>query len=517
MQLKELLSHLPDFKVLSGFNGLERNVLKMSVIETPDVADWMLGGELLITRGLAIKKQKINLYSLIKNLEKKLVAGLGIVGHSYINSLPSKLLELSNHINFPIILIPHDYPFSRIIDECLKIINYSDNKDIEDMKEIHYDFLYSGIIARKIDDVIKRLQSRLDVYVGYYDKQQNTVYETNVYFFVKADDGSYIPNYKEKNNNVMYKYIINEGTFYGILAIAQSSANLSPLESSAIESAEITIQLITQKRELEKHNKIKQRDDFIMRLISSEILSEDEIANKAEAFGWNLENKMRCAIFKTVPKCVVKEEKISTISHKFISKVRQIYELSYHIIQDDCIVFIFHDCNQSREMVKETFQKIISELKFDFPINLYANIGSKIDIKNISSSYEECKILLRLNIELLDRKVVIYDEISLYWDLFCFIQSNQTSEFPIIEKIKLLKKDNYDYYVTLKQLIKSNWQLKKTSENMYLHYNTIKYRRDKIIATLKINPEYWWDRLCLEIGVIIVDLKIPKICLHRNL
>jgi len=52
------IMELPVFKdarVVSGYGGMNKEVSSMTVAEVPDAADWLKGGELVVTTGYFIK------------------------------------------------------------------------------------------------------------------------------------------------------------------------------------------------------------------------------------------------------------------------------------------------------------------------------------------------------------------------------------------------------------------------------------------------------------------------------
>ena len=51
----------PDFSLLGGSTGLNRSLLSVSVIDSPDVDRWMRGGELLVGSGYIFKENPLDL------------------------------------------------------------------------------------------------------------------------------------------------------------------------------------------------------------------------------------------------------------------------------------------------------------------------------------------------------------------------------------------------------------------------------------------------------------------------
>lgn len=69
--------------------------------------------------------------------------------------------------------------------------------------------------------------------------------------------------------------------------------------------------------------------------------------------------------------------------------------------------------------------------------------------------------------------------------------------------MKILKYDkekDTTYFETLNRLIENNWSLKQTSKKQFLHYNTIKYRFEKISEIINKDLNDNNTRFLLELG-----------------
>ena len=72
MTVSEMLQlpALGGLQVLAGFEGLSRSVSTVTVMDAPDIYNWMKGGEFLITSAYAMKDDADNLMGLIEKLDR---------------------------------------------------------------------------------------------------------------------------------------------------------------------------------------------------------------------------------------------------------------------------------------------------------------------------------------------------------------------------------------------------------------------------------------------------------------
>lgn len=110
--LQEVLELLPQnsINILTGEKNLKRLVTGVTLIETPDVGNWVRGGELLLTTGYIYRDHPQQLLELIKQLHNKKAAALGIKLNRYLASLPEEILNIARELDFPIFTILTDKP-----------------------------------------------------------------------------------------------------------------------------------------------------------------------------------------------------------------------------------------------------------------------------------------------------------------------------------------------------------------------------------------------------------------------
>ncbi len=98
--------------VLTGEAGLGRAVTWTHISEIPDVAQWLEGGELLLTTGLGIPSASAAQVDYLETLVAAKASGLGI-GHRA-PPLSDDMLAAGNRYGFPVLRVGNPVPFSRI-------------------------------------------------------------------------------------------------------------------------------------------------------------------------------------------------------------------------------------------------------------------------------------------------------------------------------------------------------------------------------------------------------------------
>ena len=109
--------------VLAGKTGLDRMVTRLNVMEVPDVIDWVKPHELLVTTGYPLTAsgdpatQTGTLMRLVRDLEERETAALGIKVGRYLDKIPDEVLDLANTLGFPILGLPPEIAFDDLLQQ----------------------------------------------------------------------------------------------------------------------------------------------------------------------------------------------------------------------------------------------------------------------------------------------------------------------------------------------------------------------------------------------------------------
>jgi len=115
-------------RLVAGEESLDRLVRWVHAIELPDAARLLLGGELVLTTGIALPDEEALLGAYVSELAGVGVSALAVeLGRKYVNGLPERFAAAAAEFGLPLIVFDHEVPFiaiteavhGRIIDEQL--------------------------------------------------------------------------------------------------------------------------------------------------------------------------------------------------------------------------------------------------------------------------------------------------------------------------------------------------------------------------------------------------------------
>ncbi|HLR58397.1 MAG TPA: PucR family transcriptional regulator ligand-binding domain-containing protein [Beutenbergiaceae bacterium] len=126
--VKEFLemSGLLSSRILAGEGGTDRSVTTLSIIETPDLVENLQPHTFVMTGGFPLKHLNGSgevttegLVAFISQLNDLQVAGIGIQFGSHLTGLPPKVLEVADELDFPVVELHQDIPLDRLFGHAI--------------------------------------------------------------------------------------------------------------------------------------------------------------------------------------------------------------------------------------------------------------------------------------------------------------------------------------------------------------------------------------------------------------
>lgn len=532
MNIKEMieLEQMAGMKILAGEKGINRKVVTVSVMDAPDIYNWIKGGEFLITTAFVMRNNPLELKDLIIKLEKRGAAGFGIKIGRFIDKLPDEVLETADKLNFPIVFIPNRFSFVDVINPVLsKLVNVQADR-LEISEKIHNSFtdiVLEGGDTEKILDTLKSIIHKDTIFIDE--------------FFCKRFFSKIKPEIKEeienkrtdyfKNNFLYLPLKVDKKTFGYLIVLDETISgndinNKMKYEKIALEHALTILKLDLQKR-ISKHEvEEKYRDKFIHDLIFSNIKSKREVLHQSELYNWEFESKY-CVIdvdidnfkkqivrkdFKKINSCLKKlrEDMYRYIIYNF----KKIFNKPIYTTFSDNIIFLISnsEINKNLESKLISLQKKVKD-KYDYTVTI--GIGNSVkNLSEVDVSYQEAKKTVSLIRKINgDNSIEKYNNLISFRLLDSITDASFVKEFLSIFIKKINKYDNEhdgELLLTLEVLIKNNWNLSKTSEKLFIHYNTIKYRLKKIEELLSLDLSKHQNRLNISLALHLIQLKKNK-------
>lgn len=535
MTVEELLElpTIKGLKLISGNLGVHREISTVTVVDTPDGFQWLKGNEVVITTTYALEKTPNAFLDFISKLLSRNISALIVKSDRYIKVIPENAKKLCDEKALPLIYCPAIYAFTDIINPTLSGIISKQAEQLKESSKIHESFLELAINDRSIHQILQTLSTLIQEPTAYVDTVFHKVYfSENV-----SEDSLYLKglSYEIILNEYREKYqcidVVNKEQKFGyIMLLSDRSDRTYPdtdsnIYKTAIEYASIVIILRMQIRISNRMIEEKYYSSFVGDLMLNNVKTREEINTRAHLYGWNLDGGGFVAIIdiNNIKKYYLRDldtgtnEKLQKYTDRIfdtsIKCIKQAFPSTIYYSQSDFIAFLITGKLpvSARKTLADTFSQIQHSLLNAVPFTISMGVGMYVDdIINIHNSYQQAKQVIQTVYQIQQfNRLFFYDQIGIYRLLFSISSNNEAIEF-CDKYVKPLQQYDDQHHAnlieTLQSIINCGWNLKLASEKLFLHYNSVKYRFQKICDLLEIdlrdNSRHTEIELALKIYLI---------------
>ncbi|WP_312906617.1 PucR family transcriptional regulator [Tissierella praeacuta] len=516
----------------------------ITIIEVPDIANWIKGGELLLTSFYSIDKDIEAQKTLVKELAEKGAAALIVKTSRFLTSIPEDVIDLGNQLGFPIIEISGDTKYIDIMYPVMgEIFNDQVNR-LNYYKDCHKRFTKLSLKMKGIDAVAKTLGDLVENPVLILNNELNPIawndekygcieiIDDEVKSLVEKDFPIYGLKIKISNvDDIIYTAIVEPiqvlNEIKGYLAIIERNRIMEDLDFIALESAATTLRLEMLKDVAVKEVELKYKGDLMDDLINGRFDSEESIFDRGTLFGWNLKRNFIVILLNISEygDYILTNKNLSEGIHLLMEKIKKrIDRVSYYYTTDyisinkgDNIIVLWPvEKKHSIKDVYSTIKEFGKELKKVIS-NEIGNISVSIGIgglaenpMEICKSYSEAMDAVNFGYRIFGKdSIVTFEELGIYKLLCRYQDREELNKFvhPALWTLKEYDKDkNNELIDTLEKYLSCNLNAVKTAEELYVHYKTVLYRLNRIRELTNLDIEDRGKMLEIEVGLKILRI-----------
>jgi len=526
------IDELKGIKILAGSKNITNRITRVNIAEVPDIENWVHEHEFLITTGYPYKNNLDELLELIPKLAKKNVAALGIKTKRYIDSIPKEIIECAEKLNFPLFELPSQTTFSNVVREIMEQIIFGETQYLTILQERIETVSRNIIQGSSLKEILKLIEEMINNPVFIVSDDQNFIVTENTNELVERNKSKlgweYLKNIKDQKPTIV---MINEANVrIRIFELDDAQAQALAVVVLELNAPCSTVDTLTIKRLLNlislkaKTDNIyisvetKYLDQFIYDWIFGGIRTDRDLQMRTRLYGYNLPDnlKYRVAIVKD------NNEQENFVTDKSLLLRYRIYESSigtktWATIYEGKIVVII-SINPKSGVGEETLLKNIITTLCRVSNNEKFSLCISDVISNplkIPQAFEEAKNIYSSScISNCTDEIITWNELGIYSILTLLRPSTNMKKF-LKKYISPLKKHDSEHNTQLLETLKTYFisgnSIKETAANMFLHYNTILYRMEKIKKVLNIEMNNNEELLELNIAVKLNSINICNI------
>ncbi|OIQ09101.1 purine catabolism regulatory protein [Moorella thermoacetica] len=531
-------------RVLAGSNGLGRMVTGVNIMEVPDIVNWVKPGQLLVTTGFAIRDNKEAQETLIPSLVQRGLAGICIKTRRYLVEVPPSMLYLADALDFPLVELPPDIGFADLIHDVLSAILQEQSAYLLQMLDAHsalMRIMIEGGGLQKIADTLATLVENTVCIVdlindrGVYtcvDWQEAEVEAllTRVQEQLHPGEGMFLSQ-EDRKALVLEERTIGYFTMpllvasecYGYICILETRRPLADSDIRILERLSVVAALeMARERSLRE---VEQRyaNEFLNHLLSGRIEDEKLEIEHARKFGWDLTKNYVVALVWSAPplknrgKHLYNQEIRNRVLRELpavmlakgvqcLTGLRGEYLVVLVAMEEQGL-----NPRQVNELAKQKLRYAQEYLGWVFKgWQIRIGLGRFYPgIKGLQQSYQEAKQALRLGENIpAYQGLIAFNDLGIYRFIYARDRDQEVQNYLQETLGKLLEYDrekNTELIRTLQVFFQHHGNLKKVSEALFTHYNTILYRLERIKEISGFDLDSPEDRFNLEVALKLLS------------
>lgn len=543
--LRNLLKQITHDEIvcIAGKNGLDARIENVTVIDSPEILDWLKGGELVVSTGYVSYNNSGLLNGLVAGLKEKGAVGLGIKVNRFYRNVPEILVEDGERLDFPIFAISYEMRMSDIM-KLVYANFFSDSMNKIEKENLLYQQVTKAIIngeninaatfnislAMQNPALIIDRDFRL---IAFENHEENQIHledflvlsETEPVFSL-ADAHNLMDYYKETQFK-FYEMKLNNGrenielavtpieidkTLKGFLCIAETVCKISKEEYSILENSTKILAIYLFKQELHNEKCRYGKDSFLNNVLLNPNGDVQMIQHYCDIWGFDYVKKRVCIYFKfehllSLP--FYQKKEIADTYQKAI-KHNSGKCVTYNVpFQDGFLTYQLYGEDTANAVIKaDTIETITYVMSCFDGSGIHPKVSVSAIGKNINhivESFRQAVEEIRLGEVIFpDQKIYYYEDMMVYdllgnaipLDHLLSLYNSTVASLDIADR-----KGDTEYLKTLDVYLENNCNVTKTAQDLHLHRNTMMYRIERIQEILQMdikNPDIIFN---LRLGV----------------
>ena len=505
--------------LLSGKERLGVKITRANVIEMTDMENWAQPGEVILSSGYTFRDTEEALIWAVEALHEKGAVALCIKPRHFYHSISEHVIQKARELNFILIELPMEAIFANIVHEITEEIFQRESlafRKMQDQMEVLLDILFQDdSMEERLDAIEEVIQNPFLIFDSdnelvmskksrsLLDSVQEDVLRQ---LYHNPQEGSLTVEINSSSRNVhTYRVEISGDEFIRIILIEYHG----PFhETDLISVKRISRILALEMKNTMTFKKIlrKYKDKFVQDWIFNNFDSELDIIIAAQTYGYelsaakqyrvsviNINNKQHNAAFL---------QRDVSIIHSIIMNLDAKIAFTIH---NGKLILVFESDMEDEAANFPHLSYLIDRLKYVLEKeNMSFCISRPVEAREVPSAYLQAKriseISVRCNITdpfIKDEQLGILSLLSMLPEDSSVLQYRD----KLLGPLQKYDADSHSNLLeTLQVYLDTKCNAKATAEKMYIHYNTIAYRLDKIRSIIGMDIDDAETRLQLQIA-----------------
>jgi PucR family transcriptional regulator, purine catabolism regulatory protein len=510
------LEVLKDARILAGAEGLGRRLTSVTVGEVPDIADWLSGGEMVLSTMFAFKGDVERQREFCRRVMMSGAAALFVKTTRFVENVPSDIIELADKRKFPIVEVPQGLRWTRLMQDATEVIINIQASQLERSQAIHRSLL--GVVIRGggwqelADEASRLLESPvvfLDVSlellsasagVPALPELQEVLRRppVRVQFSALGRSGKLFHVREEGVPTMFVLPVVAGHQGQGYMCALSDAPSLSTIEMMVFEhSATIATLEIAQDR-VRFETEVRLKGDFVDEVISGGGVATDSLLRRGAFLGCDLTQGATVILLgvdefdSPVPRKVLDQDQLEKRVERFFSRCSRFVSASeasslVSLKSGHVVVFLCGRTAQDMTAVGRIAQVLQGFGQSEADLGVSVGIGGFVpEPTQMDRGYQEALVALKVGRKLNGPGSLLrFGDVGTY-RLLLDIWERDPDQVRSLYEETIGPVDRYDeangtqLTQTLVTFFNNDESLIKTAADLYAHRHTVRYRLEKI-------------------------------------
>jgi len=531
-------------EIVAGYQTLDNVVKGVTIMEAPDIVNWLAGGELLLTSLYSAPVGTLNYKDFVKKLAEKGVAAIAIKVGRFVERIPEDMIEAANQYGLPIIELDANVRFVDVMYPIMAELFNNQVVKLNYYKIIQERFTALALHCLGLEKIIKTLEELIGNPVAVYDRNFKSMSTTTpqLEIFIEVADLFQRESLNDKLSfyRQMVKFpdlgeepvpqvvvpirAFNQVKAY--LTVVEINKRLQEMDLICLEHAATVVTLDLVKKVAVQEVEQKFQNDLLENLITGNTALNNTL-ERAALIGWDLTKSYTIVLFdidnidgiladsKENPDKMYLQGLKSDVISIITNSVRNHTKNFILGTKNDAIILLWPstgDHSGHLDLIKKTGKEIQEQIKKKVKtVSVAIGIGDvALKVDEIPRSFKEARDAITFGRMIQGKHVIeAFSELGVFRILCKFAERNELHTFvpkPLLILMEHDRTNETDLLKTLEIFLDCNGNASKAAKKLFIHYKTILYRLERIKEITGMDLATNEHRLEIEMGLKIIHL-----------
>ncbi|OIK12245.1 hypothetical protein BIV60_16570 [Bacillus sp. MUM 116] len=530
--------HFCEAKIIAGYNGLNRHVKWIHILETNENQSLIDGNEVILTTGLFYNGDINSCLSFLQELIRQNASALCIELGANFSSIPGEMIELAESYDFPLIIFTRKVKFVEITSDIHALLINSNVKALKELETFHKKLSQLNLQSKGISTILQTFHQMLSLNIIYYPIDGDPIFlpqlnstdqkECLELFRIQIekcsiDSTEQMQKIVNPENIILYQPVIAMGqclAYVGVWMVereADEFISLS-LDYTVTAIAQNLLRLLF----IEERN-FHEQNILLNDILNNRIQGEELLRTKLGLFP----NDMRdfcfyCGVMEWgFPRVNTTYEDLGAMQQSIVVMTRNM--MKRHFFQTvilplgNRVYFLVYQTQIDRKQMRPIQERIgiaVNQLK-QAVANLLENREIFMGMSNPAhlltqayQGFQEAKQVIEIAKITESNPNPFYENMGIFRILLNMKDERTIPSFIndyLGKVIQYDKEHGHQLLETLKIYLNNNSSKQKTAKELFIHRQTLYYRLGKLEELLGdlTNPE---RRICIELSLRAYEL-----------